>query len=116
MFIEVLKSKIHRVRVTQANLDYIGSITIDEDLMDAVGIIPNEKVQVVNCNNGERLETYVIKGERGSGCICLNGPAARKATVNDLVVIMSYASMDFEEAKTFKPQIVFPDSYTNLIV
>ncbi len=116
MFIEVLKSKIHRVRVTQANLDYVGSITIDEDLMDAVGIIPNEKVQVVNCNNGERLETYVIKGERGSGCICLNGPAARKASVNDLVVIMSYASMDFEEAKTFKPQIVFPDSNTNLIV
>lgn len=108
MQIEVLKSKIHRVRVTEAELHYVGSITIDEILMDAAGILENEKVQVVNINNGERLETYVIKGERGSGSVCLNGPAARKAQVGDIVIIISYALMDFEKAKEFKPQIIFP--------
>ena len=108
MNIELLKSKIHRVAITEANLNYIGSITIDEDLMDAANIIENEKVQVVNINNGERLETYVIKGKRGSGICCLNGPAARKAAVGDIAVIISYASMDFEEAKHFKPTLVFP--------
>ena len=116
MNIEILKSKIHRVTVTEANLDYIGSITIDEALMDAANIIPNEKVQVVDVNNGERIETYVIKGERGSGCVCLNGPAARKVAVDDIVIIMSYASMDFEEAKSFKPAVVFPDTRTNRLV
>ncbi len=108
MFIEVLKSKIHRVVVTQADLHYVGSITVDEDLMDAVGIIENEKVQVVNINNGERLETYVIKGKRGSGVICLNGPAARKAQKGDIVIIISYALMEAEKAKTFQPKIIFP--------
>ena len=107
MQIEVFKSKIHRAVVTEADLNYIGSITIDEDLMDAAKIIENEKVQVVNINNGERLETYVIKGKRGSGVVCLNGPAARKAAVGDIVIIIAYAAMDFEEAKTFKPSIVF---------
>ncbi|MBQ5452044.1 MAG: aspartate 1-decarboxylase [Bacteroidales bacterium] len=116
MNIEVLKSKIHRVKVTQADLQYIGSITIDEALMQAANLIENEKVQVVNINNGERLDTYVIKGERNSGCICLNGPAARKASVGDLVIIMSYASMDFEEAKSFKPKVIFPDSNTNRLL
>ena len=116
MNIEILKSKIHRVTVTEANLDYIGSITIDEALMEAANIIPNEKVQVVVVNNGERIETYVIKGERGSGCVCLNGPAARKVAVGDIVIIMSYASMDFEEAKSFKPAVVFPDTRTNRLV
>jgi len=116
MFIEVCKSKIHKVRVTEANLQYVGSITIDEDLMDAANLIENEKVQVVNINNGERLETYVIKGQRGSGIICLNGPAARKVAVDDIVIIISYASMDFEEAKSFKPSIIFPDVKTNSIV
>ena len=108
MQIQVVKSKIHRVAVTQADLNYIGSITIDEDLMDAANLIANERVQVVNINNGERLETYVIKGERGSGVICLNGPAARKAAVGDIIIIISYASMDFEEAKNFEPRFVFP--------
>ena len=108
MQIEVLKSKIHRAVITEANLNYVGSITIDEDLMDASNLIENEKVQVVNVNNGERLETYVIKGKRGSGICCLNGPAARKGQVGDIVVIISYALMDFEEAKTFKPFITFP--------
>lgn len=116
MFINVVKSKIHRVKVTEANLNYIGSITIDEELMEAANIIENEKVQIVNNNNGERLETYVIKGKRGSGTICLNGAAARKAEVGDVVIIISYASMDFEEAKVFKPWIVFPDSETNRII
>src|SRR5512138_117616 len=116
MNIELLKSKIHRAVITEANLNYVGSITIDEDLMDAAAIIENEKVQVVNINNGERLETYVIKGERGTGVICLNGPAARKVCIGDIVIIMSYAMMDFEEAKTFKPSIVFPDTATNKIV
>ena len=108
MQIEVLKSKIHRAVITEANLNYVGSITIDEDLLDAVNLIENEKVQVVNVNNGERLETYVIRGKKGSGICCLNGPAARKGMVGDVVVIISYASMDFEEAKKFKPWIVFP--------
>ncbi len=108
MRIEVLKSKIHRVKITQAELHYVGSITIDETLMEAANLIEGEKVQVVNINNGERLETYVIKGERNTGTICLNGPAARKAQVGDVVVIISYASMEFEEAKKFKPTLIFP--------
>jgi aspartate 1-decarboxylase len=108
MMIEVMKSKLHCVTVTQANLNYMGSITIDEDLMDAANLIAGEKVQIVDNNNGERLETYVIKGERGSGCICLNGAAARKCVVGDILIIISYAMMDFEEAKTFKPKVVFP--------
>ena len=108
MLIEVLKSKLHCAIVTEANLHYMGSITIDEDLLDAANMIAGEKVQIVNNNNGERFETYIIKGERGSGCICLNGAAARKAVVGDEVIIISYALMDFEEAKTFKPSIVFP--------
>jgi aspartate 1-decarboxylase len=108
MRIEVLKSKIHRVKITQAELHYVGSITIDEVLMEAANLIEGEKVQVVNINNGERLETYVIKGDRNSGMICLNGPAARKGQVGDIVIIISYASMEFEEAKSFKPALVFP--------
>ncbi|GGK04190.1 MULTISPECIES: aspartate 1-decarboxylase [Parabacteroides] len=116
MFIEVVKSKIHRVTVTEANLNYIGSITIDEDLLDAANLIPNEKVAIVNNNNGERFETYIIKGERGSGVICLNGAAARKAQPGDIIIIMSYAMMDFEEAKTFKPAVVFPDTATNKLI
>ena len=108
MFINILKSKIHRAVVTEADLNYVGSITIDEDLMDAVNLLENEKVQVVNVNNGERLDTYVIKGKKGSGVCCLNGPAARKAAVGDTVIIISYATIDFEEAKTFKPWIIFP--------
>jgi aspartate 1-decarboxylase len=116
MMIEVCKSKIHRATITEANLNYIGSITIDEDLMDAANLIENEKVQVVNISNGERLETYVIKGERGSGQICLNGPAARKCVVGDVVIIISYAMMDFEEAKNFKPTVIFPDTATNKLV
>lgn len=106
--IEVLKSKIHRIKITQAELHYIGSITIDEDLMDAANIIENEKVQVLNLNNGERLETYVIKGERKSGIVCMNGPAARKMQVGDIVIVISYASMPFEEAKRWKPTLLFP--------
>lgn len=116
MNIEVVKSKIHQVTVTEANLHYVGSITIDEDLMDAANIIPNEKVQIVNINNGERLETYVIKGKRGSGEVCLNGPAARKVVVGDVVIIISYASLDFEEAKKFEPSIIFPDIATNKLL
>lgn len=108
MMIEVLKSKLHCVTVTEANLHYMGSITIDEDLMDAAGLIAGEKIQVVNNNNGERFETYVIKGERGSGCICLNGAAARKVQVGDVVIIIAYALMDIDEAKTFSPTIIFP--------
>ena len=108
MRIDVLKSKIHRVKITQAELHYVGSITIDETLMDAANIIEGEKVQVVNVNNGERLETYVIKGERNSGMVCLNGPAARLAQVGDIVIVISYASMEFEEAKKFKPTLIFP--------
>ncbi len=113
MNIEVVKSKLHRVSITEADLNYIGSITIDEDLMEAANIIENEKVQIVNINNGERLETYVITGERGSGQICMNGPAARKVAVGDIIIIISYASMDFEEAKKFKPTLIFPDTPTN---
>lgn len=115
MHIQLLKSKIHRVKITQAELHYVGSITIDEELMDAANIIANEKVQIVNINNGERLETYVIKGERGSGQVCLNGPAARKAQVGDIVIVISYASMDFEEAKDYKPIVIFPDEQNRLI-
>ncbi|SMG22234.1 L-aspartate 1-decarboxylase [Marivirga sericea] len=114
MLIEVCKSKIHRVKVTQAELHYVGSITIDEDLMEASNLIENEKVQIVNINNGERLETYVIKGERGSGMVCLNGPAARKVQVGDIVIIIGYAQMDFEEAKSFKPSLIFPDANNKL--
>jgi aspartate 1-decarboxylase len=114
MQIQVLKSKIHRVKVTEADLNYIGSITIDEDLIDASNLIENEKVEVLNVNNGERFETYVIKGKRGSGQICLNGPAARRAVVGDIVIIVSYAAMDFEEAKKFKPIVIFPDSKNRL--
>ena len=111
--IEVMKSKLHCVKVTESNLNYMGSKTIDEDLMDAANLIAGEKVQVVDNNNGERFETYIIKGERGSGCICLNGAAARKVQVGDIIIIISYAQMDFEEAKTFTPTVVFPDSATN---
>jgi aspartate 1-decarboxylase len=116
MQIQVLKSKIHRVRVVEADLNYIGSITIDEDLMDAANIIEGEKVQVVNLNNGERLETYVIKAPRSSGMVCLNGPAARKVAVGDIVIIISYALMEFEAAKKFKPAIIFPDSEQNRLI
>jgi aspartate 1-decarboxylase len=116
MNIHVVKSKIHNASVTEANLNYVGSITIDEDLMDASNIIENEKVQVVNNNNGERLETYVIKGPRGSGVVCLNGAAARKVAVGDVVIIISYASMEFEEAKKFKPTFIFPDTQTNKLI
>lgn len=114
MKIEVLKSKIHRAKITQAELHYVGSISIDEELMEAANIIEGEKVQVVNINNGERLETYVIKGARGSGTVCLNGPAARKAQVGDVVIIIAYASMKFEKAKKFKPTIIFPDQNNKL--
>lgn len=116
MFIEVVKSKIHKATVTEANLQYVGSITIDVALMEAANIIENEKVQIVNVNNGERLETYVIKGEKGSGVVCLNGPAARKCAVGDIVIIISYASMDFEEAKKHTPTLVFPDTNTNQLI
>lgn len=113
MYVEVVKSKLHMVTVTEANLHYVGSITIDEDLMDAANLIAGEKVQVLNINNGERLETYVITGKRGSGEICMNGPAARKVAVGDVIIIISYASMPMEEAKAFKPTIVFPDTASN---
>ena len=114
MQLQIFKSKIHRVKVTQADLNYIGSITIDEDLMDAANVIENERVQIVNVNNGERLETYVIKGERGSGTICLNGPAARKVAVGDIVIIISYAYMTPEEAKTHIPVTVHPNDNNRL--
>ncbi|MGB3780514.1 MAG: aspartate 1-decarboxylase [Tunicatimonas sp.] len=114
MNVEIFKSKIHRVRVTQAELHYVGSITIDEELIEAANLLPNEKVQIVNVNNGERLETYVIKGERGSGMVCLNGPAARRVQVGDVVIIISYATMDWEEAKTFEPTVIFPDENNRL--
>jgi len=116
MNIEVLKSKIHRVTVTESNLNYVGSVTIDLNLIEAANLVEGEKVQVLDINNGERFETYVIVGERGSGEICLNGPAARKVAVGDVVIIVSYASMDFEEAKTFKPRIIFPDTSTNKLI
>ncbi len=116
MLVHVVKSKIHRVSVTEANLNYIGSITIDEDLMDAANVIANEKVSIVNNNNGERFETYVIPGKRGSGVICLNGAAARKVQQGDIVIIMAYAMMEMEEARTFKPAIIFPDTATNKLI
>ena len=116
MNIQVLKSKIHRVTVTEADLNYIGSITIDPNLMEAANMIEGEKVQIVNINNGERIETYIITGERGSGGICLNGPAARRVAVGDIIIIISYATIDFEEAKTFKPTLVFPDTQSNSLV
>ena len=115
MLIEVFKSKIHRVRVTESDLNYIGSITIDEDLIDAVGLIVGERVYIVNVNNGERFDTYIIKGKRKSGDICLNGPAARKVHKGDVIIIIAYAQMTPEEAKTFQPKIVFPDENTNLL-
>jgi aspartate 1-decarboxylase len=116
MNIEIVKSKIHMVTVTETVLHYIGSLTIDEDLMDAANLIANEKVQVLNVNNGERFDTYVITGKRNSGVVCLNGPAARKAAVGDVIIIISYATMDFEEAKTFQPAIIFPDTKTNKLI
>jgi aspartate 1-decarboxylase len=115
MQIQVLKSKIHRAIITEANLNYIGSLTLDEDLMDAANLIENEKIQVVNVNNGERLETYIIKGKRGSGIVCLNGPAARKGAAGDIVIVISYALMDFEEAKRFKPVLIFPKEGNKLL-
>jgi aspartate 1-decarboxylase len=115
MLIQVVKSKIHRVKVTQADLNYIGSVTIDEDLMEAANVIEGEKVQIANINNGERFETYVIKGDRKSGTICLNGPAARRVAMGDIIIIIGYGFMEFEEAKTFKPCLVFPNEETNLI-
>ncbi len=116
MLIEVLKSKIHKVTITGANLNYIGSITIDEDLIDAANLIENEKVQVMDLNNGERFETYVIKGKRASGEICLNGAAARKVLPGDVIIIMSFAQIDFQEAKSFRPTIIFPDTNTNKLI
>ncbi len=116
MLLEIMKSKIHRARVTEANLHYIGSVTIDEDLIDAAGLYPNEKVAIVNINNGERIETYVIKGERGSGKIGINGAAAHKFSVDDLVIIMAYAQMTPQEALTFQPSVIFPDSTTNKLL
>ena len=115
MHIEVMKSKIHRVTVTQAELHYVGSVTIDEDLLDAANLIENEKVFIVNNNNGERFETYIIKGQRGSGQICLNGAAARKVQIGDVLIVMSFAMIDFEEAKLFKPTLVFPDDHNRLV-
>ena len=114
MLIEVLKSKIHHVKLTQADLNYVGSIAIDEDLLDAANMIEGEKVQVLNMNNGERLETYIIRGQRGTGVVTLNGPAARKAAVGDVVIVISYALMDFEEARKFKPSVIFPDPNNKL--
>ncbi len=114
MDIEILKSKVHRAEITEANLNYVGSLTLDEDLMDAANMIEHEKVQIVNVNNGERIETYLIKGKRGSGVVCLNGPAARKGAQGDIIIIISYAHMDFEEAKTFKPSLVFPKTGNKL--
>ncbi len=116
MFVTVLKSKIHRVSITESDLNYIGSITIDEDLMDAANIIANEKVTVVNNNNGSRFETYVITGERGSGEICINGAAARLVQTGDIIIIMAYAMMEMEEAKTFEPTVIFPDTKTNQLI
>jgi aspartate 1-decarboxylase len=115
MLIQVIKSKIHRVKVTQADLNYIGSITIDEELMEASNLIEGERVQIVNINNGERFETYIIKGQRRTGTICLNGPAARRVAVGDVIIVIGYGYMDFEEAKSFKPSMVFPNEETNLI-
>ncbi len=116
MLVHLMKSKLHRVTVTQAELHYIGSITIDEELMEAANIVEGERVQIVNVNNGERLETYAIPGERGKGKICLNGAAARKVAVGDVLILICYAYMDAEEAKTFKPKVVFPDTATNKLI
>lgn len=116
MLVELVKSKIHRVTVTEANLHYVGSITIDQDLMDAANLLPGEKVQIVNNNNGARLETYTIPGERGSGVICLNGAAARLVQPGDIVIIMAYAWMTYEEAQDFKPNVIFPDTATNKLI
>jgi aspartate 1-decarboxylase len=116
MLIQAVKSKIHRVRVTQAELNYVGSITIDEALMEAANLVEGEKVQIVNINNGERLETYVIKGDRNTGTICLNGPAARRVALGDIIIIIGYGYMTMDEAKVFKPSLVFPDELTNLLV
>lgn len=116
MLIQAVKSKIHRVRVTQAELNYVGSITIDEALMEAANLVEGEKVQIVNINNGERLETYVIKGDRNTGTICLNGPAARRVALGDIIIIIGYGYMTMEEARVFKPSLVFPDELTNLLV
>ena len=113
--IQILKSKVHRATITEANVDYVGSLTMDEDLMDAANMIEHEKIQVVNVNNGERIETYLIKGERGSGVICLNGPAARKGVVGDIIIIISYAVMDFEAAKTWTPTVIFPNAKNQLV-
>jgi len=113
--IQILKSKVHRATITEANVDYVGSLTMDEDLMDAANMIEHEKIQVVNVNNGERIETYLIKGERGSGVICLNGPAARKGVVGDIVIIISYAVMDFEAAKTWTPTVIFPNAKNQFV-
>ncbi|MBC3539557.1 aspartate 1-decarboxylase [Rufibacter sediminis] len=115
MQIEVLKSKIHRAKVTQAELHYVGSITIDEDLLDAANMVPHEKVQIVNVNNGERFETYIIKGERGSGMICLNGPAARRVQVGDIIIIISYALINFADARAHEPTVIFPDQHNRLV-
>ncbi|ALI98958.1 aspartate 1-decarboxylase [Rufibacter tibetensis] len=115
MQIEVLKSKIHRAKVTQAELHYVGSITIDEDLLDAANMVPHEKVTIVNVNNGERFETYIIKGERGTGMICLNGPAARKVQVGDIIIIISYALINFAEARSHEPTVIFPDQHNRLV-
>ncbi|AMM50942.1 MULTISPECIES: aspartate 1-decarboxylase [Hymenobacteraceae] len=115
MQIEVLKSKIHRAKVTQAELHYVGSITIDEDLLDAANMVPHEKVTIVNVNNGERFETYIIKGERGSGMICLNGPAARKVQVGDVIIIISYALIPFQDARAHEPTVIFPDQHNRLV-
>lgn len=114
MFIHVMKSKIHRVKVTQAELHYVGSITIDEELMEAANLVEGEKVQIVNVNNGERIETYVITGERGSGMICMNGPAARRVQVGDVIIIIAYGMMDSAEAKNFTPSVIFPDEHNHL--
>ena len=116
MLINLMKSKLHRVSVTQADLNYIGSITLDEDLVDAADFMEGERVQILNCNNGERFETYVIKGERGSGMVCLNGPAAWRVAVGDVVIVISYAWMEKEEAKVYKPTVVFPDTETNKLI
>ena len=116
MLVHVLKSKIHRVSITEANLNYIGSVTIDMDLVDAANMIPNERVSIVNNNNGERFDTYIIPGERGSGVICMNGAAARKVQPGDVIIILSFAMMEMEEAKTFKPTIIFPDTATNKLI
>ncbi len=115
MHIEVMRAKLHRITVTEADLNYIGSITLDLDLIEAAGLVAGEKVQIVNCNNGERIETYVIEGERGTGQVCLNGPAARRCQPGDIVIVIAYGSMEMEAAKTFKPTVVFPDTATNLI-